>query len=382
MCQLLLDELIVKMVEWQLVKPQDIVNGGVKLEEHSRRNANFKVFRVGLPGYFVKQVIDLPYSKHYIEVESAVYEVCKSHTGLIKVRDLVPEFVTCKVKDGVLITKLIEDVPAPWEVLRTISGGKFVDYEMNLGSVMGMLHAEFTAAALDENSSLKFVPRSRQPPVLWMFNPGPEILTDITSAAAQILETISANSTFERIKNTTWETNVLIHGDIKVDNFLIYKEKNEFVRIILTDWELAQFGDPAWDVGSMFADFLREWVFSLPLEQGLFTAHKAVKASLPLQQCQRSIRNFWRGYRQARKLSLYQAEKFLKRSVVWAAARLLQTTYEHAITTTLPTLADHCLLLLQLASNILANPSMAIENLYGISAITEEKICVTNPPTT
>ena len=50
----------------------------------------------------------------------------------------------------------------------------------------------------------------------------------------------------------------LIHGDIKFDNIIIASSKKNTKsvnKILITDWEMATIGDPAWDIGSIFQDF-------------------------------------------------------------------------------------------------------------------------------
>ena len=48
----------------------------------------------------------------------------------------------------------------------------------------------------------------------------------------------------------TWRAETFIHNDVKWDNFLVYARagSRRLTQMKIIDWELANFGDPAWDV--------------------------------------------------------------------------------------------------------------------------------------
>lgn len=48
-----------------------------------------------------------------------------------------------------------------------------------------------------------------------------------------------------------WRVRCLIHGDLKHDNILVYPDGVDII-VTVIDWEMARWGDPAWDLAALF----------------------------------------------------------------------------------------------------------------------------------
>lgn len=62
-----------------------------------------------------------------------------------------------------------------------------------------------------------------------------------------------------------------------------------------TDRELADFGDRAWDLGSVLQAFIADWVMAMPLDGSVYG-----KLGLPehrFEQIQPTLARFWEAYR-------------------------------------------------------------------------------------
>jgi len=106
----------------------------------------------------------------------------------------------------------------------------------------------------------------------------------------------------------------LIHGDLKFNNILLHDgwlnwrrqvlpgstsslllaEDQSVVRLI--DWEQWKWGDPAFDVGAIVAEYLRAWLKSLLLDRDVDLAVSLKLASVPLETVQPSIQVFLQAY--------------------------------------------------------------------------------------
>ena len=54
-----------------------------------------------------------------------------------------------------------------------------------------------------------------------------------------------------------WQQDSLIHGDIKFTNCIVFPQSGGTLGFRIVDWELADWGDAAWDVGGVFR---RTWI--------------------------------------------------------------------------------------------------------------------------
>jgi aminoglycoside phosphotransferase (APT) family kinase protein len=141
----------------------------------------------------------------------------------------------------------------------------------------------------------------------------------------------------------TWPASQLIHGDMKWQNCLLQGEHCVFI-----DWEMADRGDPLWDLAGLYQSWLKDWMDRLPwVVEGRDAVDQAAHDFTPYQ---RALAQVWRGYHPVQVAS---GERLMR----LCGARLLQTLYED--------LADEAelgathTLLLQLARNLLVAPHVA-----------------------
>jgi aminoglycoside phosphotransferase (APT) family kinase protein len=158
----------------------------------------------------------------------------------------------------------------------------------------------------------------------------------------------------------------LIHGDIKWENVIIQPRdpENSEQNLRLIDWETADLGDAAWDVGGALQSYLSFWVFSMPVTSEAKAPELVEHAKLPLEAMQPSIRRFWKMYVDSMQLTGAAAAEWLERSIKFAAARMIQTAYEYMYYS--PQLTPSAVYLLQVSLNILTNPTRAISDLLNL----------------
>jgi aminoglycoside phosphotransferase (APT) family kinase protein len=125
----------------------------------------------------------------------------------------------------------------------------------------------------------------------------------------------------------------------------------------IVDWELADLGDPRWDVGSILQAFLAPHVISLPpLDEQLTLT--ALLEHPPLANLRPAVRSFWESY--AHELQGSQNDLF-EQCLRYGAARMVQSAYEYMQFT--PELSRNAVHLVELSSDILQDPSAAAEQL-------------------
>ncbi|MCH9715101.1 MAG: phosphotransferase [Cyanobacteria bacterium] len=106
----------------------------------------------------------------------------------------------------------------------------------------------------------------------------------------------------------------LIHGDLKFNNVLLHEDWHGWRRqlapgstsslllagdqsvVRLIDWEQWKWGDPAFDVGALVAEYLRAWLKSLLLDRDVDLAVAMKLAAVPLETVQPSIQALLQDY--------------------------------------------------------------------------------------
>ena len=160
--------------------------------------------------------------------------------------------------------------------------------------------------------------RDDAPWVLSLHRPKLDALRYLSAASIELIRTAQADarvtSGLDELRDG-WRNETLVHRDVKWANCVAYDPRGgaRATQIKLVDWEMAGWGDPAFDVGSAFNDFLGY------CERG----------QRPLSSVQPAIAAFWRAYLRARALDERAAARLLVRAIRFAGARLLQSTFEH-----------------------------------------------------
>jgi hypothetical protein len=116
-----------------------------------------------------------------------------------------------------------------------------------------------------------------------------------------------------------WRRDGLIHGDMKWDNCLLIPLDDGETDLRIVDWEHADVGDPGWDVAGALQSYLVDAITS-----------KDASAS-KLDSLRVAFAQFWDSYVSARNLRPADVELLQSRAIRYAAARLIQSAFEHAV---------------------------------------------------
>ena len=179
--------------------------------------------------------------------------------------DIAPKILDYDEKNNIMITEFVQGLS--WNQYTTRELNMKLEKEIiaSLGKTIATFHRAYENASIT-NKKLQFLPRVFAFESL-LVHPGPEVFINLSQANLKLLKIIQKDPKIYDILEelfADWTPKTLIHGDIKFDNIIITKEKNTR-RNIITDWELANIGDPAWDVGSIFQEFIRFWLYALPI---------------------------------------------------------------------------------------------------------------------
>ncbi len=274
------------LLQRRLVSRRSIVSGRLRIADASSRNRNFRVSAGAGESYLLKQGLAAD-SAHTLANEAALYR------RLAPVATWVPRLLGHDAARALLVLEWIED----GEDLDR-RGGCSPVLAAALGRVLAALHA-----IEPDEEELR-----RDPPwVLALHRPPLEALRYLSAGSVELVTALQADVAACRALDELhegWRVEALVHRDVKWANCIARRRT-----ITLVDWEMAGWGDPAFDVGSAFSDFLGRQAANAP----------AAMAAL------------WRAYRDACELDDDDdaASPLLERCVRFAGARLIQTAYEH-----------------------------------------------------
>jgi hypothetical protein len=344
-----------------------LVNHGLRVEEVPGRNRNFRV--LGGPGhiFFLKQA---PRSEigttGPLAVEASLYEWVATDPRAAGLRQALPRRRHYDPERSILVLELVTEAAHP-HVLDTEASPLYL-------AALRRLVATTLAAC----HGLPIGPESAIAPALpraapWVFDlarPAPASLRELAPAQLIVIQALQSRpeavAALDRLRDD-WQPIRLIHGDFKWNNILVQQDSTGMpVRMLLLDWEMAQLGDPAWDLGAAFHAFITEAVLGLETTDGTKPEAAAGLLGAVLARLLPAHRDFWSQYLEAARLTEAEARDLLDRLPGHVAARLLKSAFEWSQAEV--QMPRRAAAILQLGINMLLRPDAAREVVLGLRA--------------
>lgn len=358
------------LVQANLLSQDAVVNGGLVLSMQRSRNRFFLLKQPSGPCYFIKQALESEaMTAVTVAREAAIYQGVFADARLSGLRELLPRFYLFDEKNCVLVTELLKDAACLADLVLDDPSDRAA-VAAKLGQALACCH------------QVRFVPGQPQaaifpqePPWIFLLFTQADLghLRRSPAASALIDALLSAEGLAGQLQELrdSWARDTLIHGDIKLENCLLAAPVGgggvAQRKLYVVDWELADIGDAAWDVGGALQAFLNGWIVSinpapnLPVEQWLESA------TFPLASAQAGIQAFWNAYAADSGHLRSGGVDFLLRCTRMMAVRMLVTAFESS--TRADSLHPRSLLMLQVALNVLQQPAAAVERLLGFQEV-------------
>ena len=348
-----------------IITHESVVDGDFRVIEKSLRNRNFMVLRDRHPGLFLKQVKSFDQQAIItLGYEATCYRLANEDEDFKALAPLMPQYHAFDADRHVLIVELLKD------------GENLADYHVRVGRfptevadqvgrLLGRFHHDIREKIKDSAKTSLF--QKRMPWILQLHQLSSNYLEPISAGNAEVINIVKNFPEFHETLNalqSQYEFNCLIHGDIKWENCVLYRNGGEAPGLKIVDWELADVGDACWDAGAIFQAYITCWIMSIPLTPGVPPSQLMDQAKYPIDDMQPAISTFWRAYAEALGADEKTQRGLLERSVRYGAARMIQTVYEHM--TPSPQITPNAVCLLQVSLNILQNPAEAITDLLGM----------------
>lgn len=304
-----------------------------RVTEHHSRNRNFAVNGSdGAQGFFVKQLrAQDPESLGMLRREARVYELASQDADFAALREVTPPFFGF-------------DAAAQTTVLGALDGesllqlhrrlGRFpLEIAEQLGRVLATTHLR-----VGRNSAAN-PPRglfNLEPPGIFTAHRGGPLVRWLGPGQMLIVEHVRDNNRLARVLDelaATWRCDTFIHGDVKFENCVVAAGANGRVEsdsdvrpdIRLVDWELADFGEPAWDLGSVLHSYLALCLLDAPRAS---LREQLRASSTNFEGMRRAVAAFRGAYREDAASDKSARKSLTERALFCAAARLVQSALE------------------------------------------------------
>ncbi|MCG8461761.1 MAG: phosphotransferase, partial [Holophagales bacterium] len=352
------------LLERGLIDVAPMLLGDVRILEMPRRHRNFMVSLRGGAGWFVKQAQSWdPQTLGCLQREGTCGWLAEHDPAFGPLHGKLPSFLDYDPVRQVLVTELIAGAETLNE--HHLRHGMFpIRLGAELGRLLGELH---THVKLPAGSRLEAVFPGDLPRILELQRGSLPAFLTFGEATSELVGRIVRDPVltlgFEQMA-ADWRRDVLIHGDLKLDNcLLVPSEIRSGHELRLIDWELADLGDAGWDVGSVFQTYLAAWIFSQPVP-AVGSRELVGFRGPPIERMQPLLHAFWAHYCGVRGFARSERERQLHRSLRLAAARMAQTAFETTVATR--HLGVHAWALLGLGRYILADTDTVISDLLGL----------------
>uniref|UniRef100_Q01SQ4 Aminoglycoside phosphotransferase domain-containing protein n=1 Tax=Solibacter usitatus (strain Ellin6076) TaxID=234267 RepID=Q01SQ4_SOLUE len=232
----------------------------------------------------------------------------------------MPRILHYDPQRNVLVTELLPSLSLGGRVLNSVHN-LLPEQVASAGETLARVHLSIAPPASVE---------SQFPLGIALYKPGLELYRNSSRRNIQLLAALQSDETLCQHLMTldrSWQRSNFIHGDVKLDN-IVQSERDGRRISVLVDWEFAGSGDIRWDVGSVAGEILYMWIVDV-VRRELGSAsppesdHRGTQA---LEQVRLLIAAFFKSYCDAAGKPFDAI--FIGECFGFAAARLLQTTYE------------------------------------------------------
>jgi len=345
------------LLEKGIIEAKSIVDGDYSIITSQTRNAIFKITRKKEKSLFVKQLNSFDTNNTYVlQKDATSLWLIKNEKEFEELSKYVPNYYGFDPEKQVLITEYLPDSINLEDYSRIQSGKWHNGILDNLAKILASYHFELQAK-LKNSRSISFFPNQ----IPWVLqiaeNPTMRIPsapgTNYNPVVSAIIENPNFLNVLKGIQNE-WIYTTLIHGDIKGMNFLIYGNQN-YEKLKIIDWEIADIGDPLWDVAGIFAGMIsNELLYSKKFANSSFAPVPGIDIS-DINQAIHSAHYFWKKYVDLVSKNLDNKYLSIEKIIKYTGARLVQTAIEQNMM--MATIQPNAIKMLQASYAILSNQS-------------------------
>lgn len=290
--------------------------GRISVVDLSRRNHNLVVKINNRPLWFVKQI---QYATSEVIAslsrEAYCYQSAQIEKTLAPLHEIMPRFELFDIENSILVLEYLDGVNAA----EAHQGVGVFDVQIPeiLGKLVAKLH-HMTPLVLQ--SPLRHIFLGNRP---WVLENA--LGANYPSRRSSFLSLFTADKEIAKaiaVLQQSWHRNTLIHGDTRLENFFFCRAKDGGANldVRLVDWELTDLGDATWDCANVMQHYWIQWISS-----------NSPPNSQTWEGLQSTLQHFWRAYTAEWNPNQVDMHLALRYAMQVTGARLIQTSYEHFV---------------------------------------------------
>lgn len=353
---------------------EDLLNGQVELKP--AKNFNLLVSLANGKKVLVKQERHSPASEQASEFfnEWHIHQFWQTFPELMNVQGNVSSLLHFDADNAIAVFNYLGNYCDLREFY--LKGNRYPEQiAIAIGTTLAAIHqATFQKAQYQTFLQSSSVTPSAQPqPSSGIKYPSPDIFGTLPADGLKFFVLYQRfESLGEAIAHTSRQLMpcCLTHNDLKLNNILLHAEQlsspahADTARLIrFIDWERANWGDPAFDLGTVVASYLQIWLDSLVVSQDMAIEESLKLAMTPLEQLQPSLQALIKAYFKQFPELLAQRPDFLTLTLQLTGLALIQqiqSVLQHQ-----KTFGNNQICMLQVAKSLLCQPEAAIPTLFG-----------------
>lgn len=344
----------------QLIDSDAVVKGNFMVIPANTRNTILKIMVQKHNSLFVKQMGTDPVSTGQFQREINAYALFKNNDEYAALANLVPDLIDNDDENNIIITRLLPDAKNLSEYYMLTK-----NFDINLAKEQAHILSACHIMPDTKTHTLGF------PKILpWVLRLNQFKACDFfvgNEASTSIIQLIKDNNILQNALidlAASWQYTHLIHGDIKWINFLATTNNDNKLTQKLIDWELADMGDPLWDVAGLLQSYISIWLLGFDNNNPYSNELPDSMKPFDMKKLQPSAQAFLKEYMALQQYPEEYHGYFYDRVMRLTAARIIQTSVE--ATTYHSKIEANYMRCIQLAFNIMKDPMAALDELFNI----------------
>ena len=200
----------------------------------------------------------------------------------------------------------------------------------------------------------------------------PSIFGKVSSSGLSFYSNYQSNDFLESAiadLASTWDPCCLTHNDLKLENVLVHSRWQHLdnVDVKMIDWEACGWGDPAYDLGTLLASYLKIWLESLVVDSTLELEESLELAAIGLEILQPSMLALTESYLKAFPMILDYRKDFIQSIIKYAGLGLINQIQDKI--NNQQNLHQTSLIALNFAKNILTRTPEYVVDIFGKSEL-------------